>query len=80
MTAHGQWEPLASAVAAGPSGRMRPHAQDAADVSKIEELLHEKAFQAGRDTVTIAVQRLGFTSRRPARRAGPPTAAGPGSA
>ncbi len=38
----GQWQALAAEVVTGPSGRVRLHVQEAADVAKVRELLYER--------------------------------------
>ncbi len=80
LTVPGQWQPLPLSAAPGHSDRMRIHVQNAETAERVRTLLHEKAFQAGSDTIALTVHQLGFQTRKPSGRAGLTGSVAPSSA
>ena len=76
-TLPGQWSPITSSTTGGPTGKMRLHLSSEAEVSLIHDTLHNKAFQAGNDTISLKVQGTPFRGRGARGRAGPPAAGNP---
>ena len=68
----GTWQPVKSTTGGGNTGSMMLHLGSQPEVDKVRNLIHDRAFQAGSDLVSMSVHTADFRARGSRRRAGPP--------